>query len=149
MEQPVILNNNRGFTLVEMMVAMVVILVSLLGVVQATLLSIDNNLRNLYRDEAVKIAEEQMNVLKSLPVSDTNLPPGTTCSTLTRNFRDISKPYAVCATITNLLPAPDDSKKSIRVVVGWDHKKETPPPYSGPTFKEFQHAITSIVVNPS
>jgi type IV pilus assembly protein PilV len=155
MVQPVMLSNNKGFSLVEMVIAMVIILVSLLGLVQATLLSIDSNVSNMFRDEAIRIAEEQMNILKSLPVSDTNLPTGTTCansvtppitSPVTRNFRNITKTYAVCATITNLLPAPGDSKKSIQVAVGWDHKKENPP--KGVTNREYEYSITSVVVNP-
>jgi prepilin-type N-terminal cleavage/methylation domain-containing protein len=146
-EQPVLLNNKKGFTLVEMMIAMVIILVAVLGLVQATLLSIDSNVRNLFRDEAVRIAEEQMNVLKSLPVSDTNLPPGTTCppplatNPVIRNFRDITKNYTVCSSISNILP--DGTKKSVQVIVGWNHKKELP--LTGVTNTEYQYSMTSIV----
>jgi type IV pilus assembly protein PilV len=143
------LNNSKGFALIEIMIAMVIILVGLLGLVQATLLSIDNNLRNLYRDEAVRIADETMNVWRSRPVDDTNLPPGPVlpCSTVLRNFRNVTnKPYTVCTTITNLLPAPDSSKKSVQVIVGWNHKYELA--LTGTTNTEFQHTIMSIVGNP-
>jgi type IV pilus assembly protein PilV len=147
--QPVKLNNSKGVALVEMLIAMVIILVGFLGLVQATLLSIDHNVRNLYRDEAVRIAEERMNVLRSLPVDDTNLPPGTVlpCPIFKRNFRNVTdKQYTVCATITNILPAPDSSKKSVRVIVGWNHKGELP--LTGTTNTEFQHSVMSIVGNP-
>jgi type IV pilus assembly protein PilV len=141
------LSNSKGFALVETLVAMVIVLVGLLGLVQGTLLSIDSNMRSLYRDEAVRLADERINVLRSRSVDNTNLPTGTVspCPTVVRNFRNVSKTYTVCTTITNLLPAPDDSKKSIRVIVGWNHKNELPP--SGLTNTEFQHSITSIVVN--
>ncbi len=39
---------------------MVIIMVGLLGLVQAALLTIDNNMRNLLRDEAVRISEQAL-----------------------------------------------------------------------------------------
>jgi type IV pilus assembly protein PilV len=145
MEQRVLLSDRKGFTLIEMLVAMVIILVALLGLVQAALLSIDSNLRNLSRDEAVRLAEERMNVLKNKSVDNEHLPPGgPICDpeAVKRTFRNMSKSFLVCTTITNL---GDEKRKSLQVVVGWDHKKELPPPYSGPTLKEFQYSMTSII----
>ena len=66
-------NNGRGFSLVEMLIAMVIILVAILGLFQVTLLSIDSNVSNVLRDEAVRLAEERMDQLKSLPVTDDGL----------------------------------------------------------------------------
>ena len=71
-----------------MMIAMVIIMVGLLGLVQAALLTIDNNMRNLLRDEAVRISEQALTGelidtggtkhegLKNLPVSNDPYPQG-------------------------------------------------------------------------
>lgn len=150
------LSSNRGFTLVEMLVAMVIILVALLGLVQATLLSIEHNLKNLLRDEAVRLAEEQMNVLKSLPINDVSYnPPSSSGLKATTNqavhsiagnpvvryFGTFPGNYAIYLTINNL--TSDNSRKSIQVTVGWNYKKELPA--QAPTGAEFQYTMTSIV----
>jgi type IV pilus assembly protein PilV len=142
----VLRNNNKGFSLVEMVIAMVIILVGLLGLVQATLLSIDSNAMNLLRDEAVRLAEERMDQLKSLPVTNVSLPPAANqCNSVNRNIRNFIETYQVCTTIVNL--NGNETRKSLQVVVGWDHKKENSP--KTPTNKEFQYSMTSIVVNPT
>src|SRR5512136_3093130 len=57
--------NNGGFTLIELMVAMVITLVGLLGLLQAINMAIEHNLKNQLRDEAVLIAEQWMGNLKT------------------------------------------------------------------------------------
>ena len=146
-----------------MMIAMVIIMVGLLGLVQAALLTIDNNMRNLLRDEAVRISEQALTGelidtnntkhegLKNLPVSNDPYPQGLKEASLPlfiveRNFGGVAmKPYTVRIMITDLTPDTSQKTKRLQVVVGWDHKKETPPkPETG---REFQHSITSIVVS--
>jgi prepilin-type N-terminal cleavage/methylation domain-containing protein len=155
-------NNRKGFTLVEMMIAMVIIMVGLLGLVQAALLTIDSNMKNLLRDEAVRISEQALTGeliepielggtkhegLKNLPVGNDTLPNGTWPSFIVaRDFGGaLNKQYTVSITVIDLTPDTSQKTKRLQVVVGWDHKKETPPkPETG---REFQHSITSIVVS--
>uniref|UniRef100_C6E165 Prepilin-type N-terminal cleavage/methylation domain-containing protein n=1 Tax=Geobacter sp. (strain M21) TaxID=443144 RepID=C6E165_GEOSM len=61
------LNKNDGFTLIEVVVSMVIVLVGLLGLVQAMGVATSYNLKNQFRDEAVLIGEEQMADLFRLP----------------------------------------------------------------------------------
>src|SRR3990172_4640679 len=89
MGQTMLLNNKRGkdsrqagmtewgFTLVEVMIALVVLLFVSLAMMQTALVSIDSNMINVLRDEAVRIAEERMSELRNVPfdnlaVADTN-----------------------------------------------------------------------------
>lgn len=58
---------NQGFTIVELLVAMVVSLVGLLGLVQAMNYAAEMNLKNQQRDEAVQIAEDQMARFRDVP----------------------------------------------------------------------------------
>jgi prepilin-type N-terminal cleavage/methylation domain-containing protein len=135
-----VFTNNKGVTLVEVMIALVVLLIVFLGLMQTALLSIDSNLRNIYRDEAITIASERMSTLKNTPFD--SLVTGTNCQTggvlYTRQIRNITKPYTVCDTITNL----DTDTRTVQVFVGWDHKKETPP--ITPTGKEFQFTVATV-----
>jgi len=54
------IRNRKGFTLVEVLVAMVIMAIILLGNMAALSLSYRRNLQNILRDEAVKVAQEEM-----------------------------------------------------------------------------------------
>lgn len=57
--------DNKGMSLVEVMVALVILLFVSLAMMQTALVSIESNMRNVLRDEAVSIAEMRMNDAKS------------------------------------------------------------------------------------
>ncbi|HJV66696.1 MAG TPA: prepilin-type N-terminal cleavage/methylation domain-containing protein [Geomonas sp.] len=59
-------SSSRGFTLVEVMMAMLILTVGLVGLLQSIQVAYLHNARNKVREEAVQLAEEQMNDLKSL-----------------------------------------------------------------------------------
>lgn len=142
MGQAVRLDNNKGFTLVEVLVAMVIIIVVLLGLVHATLLSIDYNLKNLLRDEAVRLAEQRIDELKNISFPSL-VSGGPNCQNISRNFRNIQRQYTVCDIIDDL--DPSGNRKTIQVIVGWNHKNEHT--LQSPTNSEFQHSISTIVGN--
>ena len=52
--------NSGGFTLVEMLMAMLVMTVGLLGLLQSVQMAYEHSLRNRVREEAVHLAEERM-----------------------------------------------------------------------------------------
>jgi prepilin-type N-terminal cleavage/methylation domain-containing protein len=149
--------NNRGFTLVEMLVAMVIMLVLLLSLVQAAILSIDGNLRNLLRDEGVRIAEQRMNgtvvdkgnnIYRGLRDSPFDLllseaKPNWICTDkdkpVVRSLRNIAKEYSVCWRIRTL----SSEVLNLEAAVGWDHRNELPA--LSPTVREYQHTISSIL----
>jgi type IV pilus assembly protein PilV len=53
--------NSDGFTLVEVMMAIIVMTIGLLGLLQSVNVAYQHNARNKLREEAVQVAEEQMN----------------------------------------------------------------------------------------
>jgi prepilin-type N-terminal cleavage/methylation domain-containing protein len=132
--------NNKGVTLVEVMISLVIFLIVFMGLMQTALLSIDGNVRNVERDEAIMIANGELDNLKNIPFNDPLLNAATTCRIVSRDFRNISKQYNVCDIIANLDAAVNT--KSIQVVVGWNHKNETA--VQSPTNREFQHSITTV-----
>jgi type IV pilus assembly protein PilV len=58
--------NNRGFTLVELMMAIMITVVGLMGLLQAVNVAMEHNLKSQLRDEAVLIGEQQMGALKAM-----------------------------------------------------------------------------------
>lgn len=61
------LHDRRGFTLVEVMVAMVIMLVGMLGLLQSVNLALEHNIRNQQRDEATRVAEDVMRGMRAAP----------------------------------------------------------------------------------
>ena len=116
--------NNRGLTLVEILVALVITLVVFLGLMQTAMISMDVNTNNQLREQAVSIAEQRMRELRDL--SEGNLPAGTwtpveTVPVKFRNFADIN--YTVDITVVNIGAAPDVTAKQIDVLVTWQDPK--------------------------
>jgi len=142
--------NSSGFSLVEVMIALVVLLLVFMGLMQTALLSIDSNMRNVLRDEALRIAAERLEETRGLPfdsiVSDpagvaVNLPA---CGNppindanypvlIERNFRNIQDfPYGTRSTVTDM-DGPPANTKQIQITVRWEYRDEC-----------FTHSIISL-----
>lgn len=111
------IRTNKGVSLVEVMIALVVLLIVFMGLLQAALLSIDHNLRNELRDEATRIAVEEATRVRGLLFSTlaTAAP-----AVATRNFRSLSQGYTVTRTVTS----PDADTKEILVNVAYSYRGE-------------------------
>ena len=59
-------NNNKGLTLVEVMIALSVFLLVFMGLFQTALLSVEHNMKNILRDEAITIAAMRMEEARSM-----------------------------------------------------------------------------------
>jgi prepilin-type N-terminal cleavage/methylation domain-containing protein len=147
----VVLLNKTGFTLVEVMIALVITLLVFLALMQTALVGIDSNMRNVVRDEAVKIAEMRMNEMRNIPfvsvVSDSGSLTGYDCPTgfsstgvpVERNLRNIQG-FDFC---TNLVcqelggdgdcATDDANNKQVNITIGWKWKGEN-----------YTHRITTI-----
>lgn len=146
MVQPVKSDKDRGFTLIEVMIALVVMLFVFLALLQTALLSIDSNMRNVLRDEAVRIAEGRMNEARNLSfdslASDTAPLPANSCPNgfptegvpVERQFRNIAS-FDFCTNMT--VDDLDPNNKQITITVGWIWKGE-----------DYTHTISTIVRNP-
>ena len=135
--------NNKGVTLVEVMISLVIFLIVFMGLMQTALLSIDGNVRNVERDEAIMIANGELDYLRNVPFDSLNV--GTNCDATDkykRKFRNLEKQYNVCDIITDIDTGANDNTRRIEVVIGWNHKNETA--VQTPTNREFQHSITTV-----
>jgi prepilin-type N-terminal cleavage/methylation domain-containing protein len=62
--------NDRGLTLVEVLIASLITLILFMALMQTALLSIDVNAGNALRNEVVSIAEERMREIRDIGSSD-------------------------------------------------------------------------------
>jgi Tfp pilus assembly protein PilV len=150
--------NNKGLTLVEVLIATVVTLVLFLALMQSALLSIELNTNNSLRDEAVRIAEERMRDARNLPdgaafdgfnsddadveLADADCPDefvaefGTNGRLMLRNIRNIAIDFCTNMSVTTL--TADGRYKQVDATVEWEWKDEP-----------FEHRISTIVRRPS
>ena len=80
-------NNNKGFSLVELMVALVILLVSLLGLLAVLTTSISANIDNELRNTAVRLVNQTAESIHGLPIDDSDISDTTTG---TSHIRDAS-----------------------------------------------------------
>jgi len=143
--------NKKGLTLVEVMIALVIVLLVFLALMQTALVSIESNTVNLLREEAVSIAEMRMNQSRSVLftnlVSDAGSLSGCDCPTgfsstgdcVKRDIRSMSQ-FNFCTNLTcqelggdGNCATDDSDNKQIIITVGWKWKGN---PY--------RHSITTI-----
>jgi type IV pilus assembly protein PilV len=112
--------NNRGFTLVEVMVAMLITLVGVVGLLKSIEVAMEHNLKNQLRDEAVLVGEKAMASQKVRPfaqISSSRVQVGSRLRSAQANF------YTVTLSITPWpLPVPPPTVKQVIINVGWNHK---------------------------
>ena len=65
--------NSNGFSLIELMVAIVFIMISMLALLSATVTTIQTNAKNELRNSAIRITNQTAETLLSLPINDTDL----------------------------------------------------------------------------
>ena len=121
---------NRGFTLVEVLVAIVILFISMMAVLHALGLSVEHNMKNIIMDEAVRLSEQKMNELRNTSITTLASSNPSTEVPISRNFRNITIDYNVNWIVENL----SADSRAIQVLVQWNWKNIS-----------HQHTATSIV----
>jgi type IV pilus assembly protein PilV len=109
--------NSRGFTLIEVVVAMLITLVGLMGLLQSVNIATEYNLKNELRDEAVMIGEEQLKTLMVMPFDAVKMHNFSASVKVPTRLRGADKKYIV----TRSADVVGDSAE-ITVRVGWSYK---------------------------
>jgi type IV pilus assembly protein PilV len=130
MERAVI-TNNKGVSLIEVMIALVILLVTSLALMQTALLGISMNVQNAMRDEAVNVAEMEMNDLRNLPFD--SIDTAATSTVASRNLRGFIVNYAISPQVANI----NSNSKQINISVAWSYRG-----------KAYTHGITTILRKP-
>lgn len=125
-----VIRDKQGFTLIEVMIAFVIILITMLGLLNLTAQVTAVNVRNTIRDEGIKVAEEVMEQQRALPydniVTNKKLPP------VKRNLRNFSLSYLPSVEVKTYANA-----KTVDVTVTWEYRNT-----------KYIHKITSLVRRP-
>lgn len=100
MRKAILLQNNKGFTLVEVVVAFAIILIGLLGLLEGVNVALKTNTNNQQREEVARVAEQVMTGMRSQPFgTDYTFKPITTVrSTMKRG----NATYRVLRTVQTL-----------------------------------------------
>ncbi len=120
-----VLQSSKGMSLIEVMIAILLLLVVSLALLQTSLLGYQHNMRNSLREEAVRTADQIVGDLRARPytlaLTDPLLNSGTTTSTYTRNLRSFQAKFVTATTITDI----SAEIKEVAVQVQWNFKGST------------------------
>ncbi len=131
------MKNNRGMTLVEVLVAMAIVFIVFLGMSSAGLVVLDQNIKNSQRDEAVSVAEKEMEETRNIPfatIADNN-------HIVYRQVRGMNVGYTVARTVANpngTTPATDPNNRRVTVNVTWNRIENQ-------QTKTYNHTVLTIV----
>jgi prepilin-type N-terminal cleavage/methylation domain-containing protein len=157
--QQIALLNNKGLTLVEVMIALVVFLFVFFALMQTALVSIDANMINSLRNEAVNIAEMRMNEARNVNFVSLVTDPGDlgdcdcpatadfagTGTCVERDVRSVEAfDFCTNLTCTEVVGAggvggdgdcatDDAENKQVHITIGWKWKGE-----------DYTHRITTV-----
>lgn len=126
------MKNNRGMTLVEVLVALAIVFIIFLGLSDGGLIVLNENIRNSMRDEGVSVAEEAIQQVRNLPFDNVAFDN----TTVQRQIRGLDRNYNVVRTVTNpngsSYTPPND--KLVTVTVNWTRNQ-----------KNYSHQVLTIV----
>ena len=125
--------NNDAFTLVEVLVAVVILMVGLLGLLQTINLAIATNVQTEMRTQATAIAEDRMAQIKSVPFDEIDD---------TGTEEKVNVPLSMRSSFVNYSAtfrgdAISPTAKRLNVGVRWHHKGN-----------RYEHVVTTIVTRP-
>lgn len=118
-------HGNQGFTLVEIMVALVVFSVVMLGLAAGLIAATKTNRQNVLRDEATRVANEELSRLKGLQFTETGVSGALNAGAWTNPPAQVAAQvrtgvvFVRSTRITDLGAAPV-MIKLVDVAVGWD-----------------------------
>lgn len=156
-----VFQDKKGMSLVEVMIALVILLLVFLALMQTATLGIESNMLNILREEAIKIGDERMSAHRNTPftdafLTDTNgvsnspgccfanddVDPDTAGnqSVITRSFRNVD----VAFTITRRIDDLSADNKNIEIRVSWDWKER-----NAVNLNPYTYTITTVMKRPS
>jgi type IV pilus assembly protein PilV len=110
--------NNKGFTLVEFLVAIVILMIGMLGLLQAVNVAINSNMQTQFRNEALVVADRAM--AHELAKGFNSVSTTTKSEIIQRNVAGAFKNYSVTRNPTG--SNNFENSKEIRFRVSWSYK---------------------------
>ena len=133
------IKNSSGFTLVELMVAMLIMMVGMFGLLETLNVSIQHNVKNDLRSQAIRLGEKHMSDLRLMPF-DSIIPTFAVISASSK-IRGTAKNFVIERTSQVLAEdtavPPQSTSKQLTVVVKWAFRNMTS-----------QNKVISVVARP-
>lgn len=107
-----------GFTLIEVMVALVILSIGLLGLAALQLVAVKSNAFSTEMTYATMLAQQQAEILKSRPYTDADLTEGS--HSAVGNSKGVQ--YTVTWNVTN--DSPDTDMKTVNLTVTWSSLRQ-------------------------
>ena len=107
---------SKGFSLIEMLIALVILAISLLALAGLMATTTRNNAFGGHMTEAATFAQDKLEELKAIPwaniVGGTDTKSGSTGITYARTWN--------VSTLLNPVPPPNDLLKAVTITVNWN-----------------------------
>lgn len=121
MQHQAVLRKDNGFTMIEVIVATLILMIGMLGLLQAINLATEVNLRNQIRDESVYLGERVMNELRGKGFD--NISAAYKPYSSQSKIRGVARKYGIersapVLSSTGGLPVT----KQLEVVITWNYK---------------------------
>lgn len=145
--------NQKGFSLIELMIAMFIFMIVMLGMLAGVNSSIQTNKGNVLRDEAIRLAEDELSRLRSEQFTSMGVSANlaatnwTGSNNITVNVRSGQITYALSRRITDIAGGISPLKR-IDVAVGWNDVGGATAPQE-PTNMNSQVILSTILVQAS
>ncbi len=131
--------NERGLSLLELLIALSILFIVFLGLLEAGLLVFDYNINNTLRNEGVAVTEMEMAELRNTPFAA--LPVGSTARpAVSRQVRGVTVNFSPTWNVTAL----NADNLQVVINVAWQRSAWTP---SGRALRNYSHQVATIVRN--
>lgn len=127
------MRNDRGMTLIEVMVAMVISFIIFIGLSSTGVFVLNENIRNTMRDEAVGVAEMSMEAARNTWFDNLVTLPS---DNVVRQIRGLTVPFTVTRTVTNI--DPGGNNRQVVIQVAWNKTDHL-------GTRSYSHQIATIV----
>lgn len=126
-----------GMTLVEVLVALAIVFIVFLGMSSGGLVVLDQNIKNSQRDEAVSVAEMELQQVRNTPFNTLTLAPdnvSVSIDNVSRQIRGLNMNYGVWQTVNHL----DVNNLQVAIRVTWNRieNRQT---------RSYDHTVLTIV----
>ncbi|MHB8110178.1 MAG: type IV pilus modification PilV family protein [Syntrophorhabdaceae bacterium] len=119
--QRIVVRNSKGFTIVELLVAMLVLFIGMTAMLDGLANYIRINIDNQMRNEAMRVTEATLERLRNSRFDDIQLHSVSITSPEMRKVRNFDVAYTIVWTQTVISP----NSIAVQVEVSWTHKNIT------------------------
>jgi len=112
-----LLRNNLGFTLTEVVVALVILMIGMMALLQSVNIAFEHNLRNQQRDEVVRVASDIMNGMRAQTFGTTF----NAFTTVPSKMLQMNRTYTVVRSVTTMASGSQQYQVNVR----WAYKGYT------------------------